>query len=191
MLWCGYAREVLNLNLNPNSKSLTNPNITPNSNLSLASLGPKIASLDLHGALVRVVKSGCPSLVGCWGICVRECKFSLVLVDERCFVRRVGKRGVVFAVDIPVPVPASGSRSGSGSGSRSRGEGVVGFDEEEKGSDADVDVDVDVFRKGSENAGDDGGRIGRITIEISGSAIECRPVDRATKKFKGRKYDGF
>ena len=203
-LWCGYVWEVLASELANESElsgelsggfsSKLPSEIRGSSSIkkpfsSPAIIGPKLATLDLHGSLMRVVRAGCGSLVGVWGVCVRETKFSVVLVDSKLQVRRVGKMGVVFGVEVPLPEWRRSETMGGNEameGSEAKGESLATGEkgsevaEEESGNGV---VDLDEFLAGR-------GRR-RILVEFSGSALLCRPADRATRKFKGRKFDGF
>lgn len=69
-------REVLGLN-----DATRDVYITPNSS------GQMLASADMHGALVRVVRSRCVSRVGLEGIIVRDTRFTFEIITKRNVVK--------------------------------------------------------------------------------------------------------
>lgn len=70
-LWVGYMREVLGAN--DASRSVF---ITPNAS------GQILATADMHGALMTVVRSRCVSRVGLEGIVVRDTRFTFEMITK-------------------------------------------------------------------------------------------------------------
>jgi ribonuclease P protein subunit POP4 len=70
-LWLGYMRDILGIT---EGKV---PYVSP------ANAGPILASADMHGALLEVVRSRCVSRVGVKGIVVRDSQFVFELVTEK------------------------------------------------------------------------------------------------------------
>lgn len=70
-LWTGYMREVLSLNDAERAVY-----VTPNSS------GQMLASADMHGALLGVVRSRCVSRVGLEGIVVRDTRHTFDIVTK-------------------------------------------------------------------------------------------------------------
>ncbi|KAF2149027.1 RNase P/MRP, p29 subunit [Myriangium duriaei CBS 260.36] len=89
-LWCDYMREVLGVT--PSSVSAV---------LTADGAGPLLASADMHGAVVTVVRSGCVSRVGLEGIVVRDTKFTFEIVTRRDRLVVVPKEGTVFRIEVP------------------------------------------------------------------------------------------
>lgn len=75
-LWEGYMREVLGLN-DPGRT----PHITPNTS------GQMLASADMHGAIISVVRSRCVSRVGLEGIVVRDTRYTFEIVTKKNIVK--------------------------------------------------------------------------------------------------------
>lgn len=71
-LWCGYMREVLDLD--PSSSGTHRRTITP------VHSGPVLTSADYHGAIIEVVRSRCVSRVGVKGIVVKDTKFTFEVI---------------------------------------------------------------------------------------------------------------
>ncbi|KAF2494084.1 RNase P/MRP, p29 subunit [Lophium mytilinum] len=96
-MWCGYIREVLGLG-NPVGEQGRGAvkYVTP------AGAGPMVASADLHGAAVAVVRSRCVSRVGLEGIVVRDTKFVFEIVTRGDVVKTVPKEHTVFRVEVPL-----------------------------------------------------------------------------------------
>jgi ribonuclease P protein subunit POP4 len=137
-LWIQYVWEVLNLNPSLDSASSNSNNSNSineySINLSPVTIGPKLASIDLHGAALQVVRCECVSRVGIWGVVVRETKFALLLVTRGGGVKStfylfflsfssgppslgecimlttdridtaIPKRGTIFRMEIPLPL---------------------------------------------------------------------------------------
>lgn len=75
-LWVGYMREILGLN-DPGRAV----HITPNAS------GQMLASADMHGAEITVVRSRCVSRVGLEGIVVRDTRFTFEIITKRNIVK--------------------------------------------------------------------------------------------------------
>jgi len=75
-LWVGYMREVLGLN-----DAARNVLVTPNAS------GQLLATADMHGALVSVVRSRCVSRVGLEGIIVRDTRFTFEIITKNNAVK--------------------------------------------------------------------------------------------------------
>ncbi|CAH1269287.1 POP4 [Branchiostoma lanceolatum] len=82
-LWLQYIKDLLQ--------------VTPTSNLTM--LQKKMLKADLHGALVTVCKSRCPSYVGLTGIILQERKhvFKIITKDDK--LKTVPKANSVFSVE--------------------------------------------------------------------------------------------
>ncbi|OSS44174.1 hypothetical protein B5807_11244 [Epicoccum nigrum] len=89
-LWAGYMRSILAL---PASGPAY---VTP------SSAGQMLASADMHGALVRVVRSRCVSRVGTEGIVVRDSRYTFEVATRRGGVKVCPKEGTVFRVEVPL-----------------------------------------------------------------------------------------
>ncbi|KAG8628036.1 hypothetical protein KVT40_003909 [Elsinoe batatas] len=113
-LWCGYIREVLNISSSSSdggeregregedAEGQVERVSKGKKKLSPDFVGPMLSSADFHGAVVRVVRSGCVSRVGIRGIVVKDTKFTFEIVTKRDQVKVVPKEGTVFRVEVPV-----------------------------------------------------------------------------------------
>ena len=81
-LWCGYMREILGLERDPGSDGVAVFE-RKGQYVSPAGAGPVLASADMHGALVEVVRSRCVSRVGLKGIVVRDTMFVVEIVTSK------------------------------------------------------------------------------------------------------------
>ncbi|KAF2631277.1 ribonuclease-like protein P complex subunit Pop4 [Macroventuria anomochaeta] len=99
-LWLGYMREILGLSSVLNAKVY----ITP------SSAGQMLASADMHGAKLSVVRSRCVSRVGLEGIVVRDTRYTFEIVTRGDTVKSVPKEHTVFRFEIPL----TGGREGEG-----------------------------------------------------------------------------
>jgi ribonuclease P protein subunit POP4 len=95
LLWCGYIREVLGLVKAEGEQGRAAQFVTP------AGAGPMVASADLHGAMVEVVRSRCVSRVGLKGIVVRDTKFVFEVVTKGDVIKTVPKEHTIFSIGIP------------------------------------------------------------------------------------------
>lgn len=75
-LWAGYMREVLGLKAEGDTVPVR-PYVTPQA------VGPLVASADLHGALIEVVRSRCVARVGLRGYVVRDTKFTFAIITSQ------------------------------------------------------------------------------------------------------------
>jgi len=75
-LWLGYMREILCVN-----DAQRPVYLTP------ASSGQMLASADMHGALLRIVRSRCVSRVGLEGIVVRDTRFTFEIITKNNLVK--------------------------------------------------------------------------------------------------------
>jgi ribonuclease P protein subunit POP4 len=98
-LWTGYMCEILGINTSKGDTSATG--VEP-FYISPASAGPILASADMHGAMVEVVRSRCVSRVGVKGIVVRDCRFVFEVVTRGGGVKIVPKEHSVFRVEVDV-----------------------------------------------------------------------------------------
>jgi len=64
--------------------------------------GSVLVSADFHGAEMEVVRHRDTGMVGVKGIVVRDTKYTFVLVREGGDVRRVMKKGGVFAYQVKI-----------------------------------------------------------------------------------------
>ncbi|KAH8728746.1 Rof/RNase P-like protein [Phaeosphaeriaceae sp. PMI808] len=92
-LWVGYMREVLGLN-----DAQRAVHLTP------ASSGQMLATADMHGALVTVVRSRCVSRVSLEGIIVRDTKFTFEIITKKNVLKAIPKEHTVFRFELPLPV---------------------------------------------------------------------------------------
>uniref|UniRef100_A0A8C7BQS4 Ribonuclease P protein subunit p29 n=2 Tax=Neovison vison TaxID=452646 RepID=A0A8C7BQS4_NEOVI len=60
----------------------------------------KLLKADLHGALVSVMKSKCPSYVGVTGILLQETKHIFKILTKEDRLKVIPKLSCVFAVEI-------------------------------------------------------------------------------------------
>lgn len=81
-LWAGYMQEVLGLN-DPHKAVY----VTPQSS------GQILASADMHGAVLSVIRSRCVSRVGLEGIVVRDTRYTFEIITKQNVVK--GKLKVV------------------------------------------------------------------------------------------------
>ena len=95
-LWVGYMREILGLQSAGNGSGSGKVYITP------ATSGQMLASADMHGAKLSVVRSRCVSRVGLEGIVVRDTRYTFEIVTRGNVVKSVPKEHTVFAFEIPL-----------------------------------------------------------------------------------------
>lgn len=89
-LWYQYIRNVLALDkIHPASLC---PQVA----------GSKLASADLHGAKLEVVRSRCVSRIGLCGIVVRDQRFVFELITTENRLITVPKENTVFKLSLPV-----------------------------------------------------------------------------------------
>ncbi|KAF2873432.1 Rof/RNase P-like protein [Massariosphaeria phaeospora] len=98
-LWLGYMRDVLGLS-------------AERVHVTAASSGVVLASADMHGAMLEVVRSKCVSRVGLKGIVVRDTKFTFEVITKGDAVKSIPKEHTMFRFEIPLP-PAADSSSGA------------------------------------------------------------------------------
>jgi ribonuclease P protein subunit POP4 len=112
-LWNGYMLEVLGLanatvaggaadDGGGEGRAAQTTTTTTMREVSVAAQGSLLASADLHGAEVEVVRCRDAGKVGFRGIVVRETKFTLVIVMRGDKVRTVMKKGAVFAYEVRI-----------------------------------------------------------------------------------------
>ena len=89
-LWTGYMCEILGLD-------------GERAFVTAQSGGQMLASADMHGAIVEVVRSRCVSRVGLKGIVVRDTKFTFEIITEKNVVKAVPKEHTVFRFEISLP----------------------------------------------------------------------------------------
>lgn len=77
-LWVGYLREILGVEGEGKEKNAT----AGVRYVSAANAGPMIASADMHGAVIEVVKCRSVTRVGVRGTVVQDRKFVFVVVTE-------------------------------------------------------------------------------------------------------------
>ncbi|KAH7398441.1 ribonuclease-like protein P complex subunit Pop4 [Pyrenochaeta sp. MPI-SDFR-AT-0127] len=90
-LWLGYMREVLGLD-----DAERGVYVTPHTS------GQMLASADMHGALLRVVRSRCVSRVGLEGIVVRDTRFTFEIITKKNIVKAIPKEHTVFRFEVPL-----------------------------------------------------------------------------------------
>ncbi|KOS23000.1 Ribonuclease P protein subunit p29 [Escovopsis weberi] len=98
-LWLDYARELLGDDIYSGDPSAA----------------AKLASAELHGAEVEVVRSRCTGRVGIKGIVVRDLKFVMDIITRKRGLKTVPKEGTVFRVELPAPAEEGGSRENDAS----------------------------------------------------------------------------
>ncbi|KAI8051106.1 Rof/RNase P-like protein [Syncephalis plumigaleata] len=81
-LWTQYISEVQGTSNSPHT------------------LLPKLLKADLHGSVMKVVRSRCPSYVGTTGIMIMETKNLFRIIDQRNRLISVPKANSVFALSI-------------------------------------------------------------------------------------------
>lgn len=91
-LWCDYIREVLGVTAEGKMVKTLVPDVA----------GPLIASADLHGAYVTVVRSGCVGRVGARGVVVRDTRHTMEIITRKDKLVVVPKEGSVFEVKVPL-----------------------------------------------------------------------------------------
>lgn len=92
-LWLGYIRSILGIDeASAGAKSYVTP----------ASAGQMLASADMHGARLSVVRSKCVSRVGIEGIVVRDTRYTFEICTRGDTVKSVPKEGTVFRFKVPV-----------------------------------------------------------------------------------------
>jgi ribonuclease P protein subunit POP4 len=103
-LWCGYMREVLGVDINATTSGDGDGSGSGRAQqyVTAASAGQMLASADMHGALMEVVRSRCVSRVGIKGIVVRDTKFTFVLITEKNKVKEVPKEHTMFRFEVPL-----------------------------------------------------------------------------------------
>lgn len=84
-------REVLGVN--DVSKGVV---ITPNAS------GQILATADMHGALMTVVRSRCVSRVGLEGIVVRDTRFTFDLITKNNVIKSIPKEHTIFRFEVPL-----------------------------------------------------------------------------------------
>lgn len=89
-LWSGYMAEILGLEAGK-------AHVTANS------AGQLLASADMHGAIISVVRSRCVSRVGLEGIVIRDTKFTFEVITKKNKVLAVPKEHTMFRFEVPVP----------------------------------------------------------------------------------------
>lgn len=93
-LWVGYMREILGLSTASNAKVYVTP----------SSAGQMLASADMHGAKLSVVRSRCVSRVGLEGIVVRDTRYTFEIVTKGNAVKSVPKEHTIFRFEVPLPM---------------------------------------------------------------------------------------
>ncbi|KAF9739234.1 hypothetical protein PMIN06_005259 [Paraphaeosphaeria minitans] len=91
-LWAGYMVEILGLG-GEGGRAFVTP----------TSAGQQLASADMHGAIVEVVRSRCPSRVGLEGIVVRDTKYTFEIITMKNVVKALPKEHTIFRFEVPVP----------------------------------------------------------------------------------------
>ncbi|KAF2829183.1 RNase P/MRP, p29 subunit [Ophiobolus disseminans] len=89
-LWLGYMRDMLGLDDTQRAVYLTP-----------ASSGQILASADVHGALLSIVRSRCVSRVGLQGIVVRDTQFTFEIITKKNVLKAIPKEHTVFRFEIP------------------------------------------------------------------------------------------
>lgn len=93
-LWAGYVRDILGLA--DDTAAAKKAYVTP------SSAGQMLASADMHGALVSVVRSRCVSRVGLKGIVVRDTRYTFEIVTKGNVVKSVPKEHTIFGFEVPL-----------------------------------------------------------------------------------------
>ncbi|BFZ53517.1 RNase P/RNase MRP complex subunit [Savitreella phatthalungensis] len=132
-LWTVYMRQVLGLPIEGSSSS-------PTVALGTPATMDKLLKADYHGAVVRVVKSSCPSLVFIGGIIVKETRHTFVICTKSKGFRTVPKESAVFEFELLVSEGTThppliweiygeffGHRSADRVGRKFKGRGTIDF----------------------------------------------------------------
>ncbi|KAH7394953.1 Rof/RNase P-like protein [Phaeosphaeria sp. MPI-PUGE-AT-0046c] len=90
-LWLGYMREVLGVD-DPKRGAYLTP----------ASSGQLLATADMHGALLSVMRSRCVSRVGLEGIVVRDTRFTFEIITRKNVLKSIPKEHTIFRFEIPL-----------------------------------------------------------------------------------------
>jgi len=139
-LWLRYVRELMALG----------------GGGAAAALAGKMASGDLHGAMVEVVRSRAVDRVGIRGIVVKETRGVLEIATEAGRVKTVPKEFTIFRIEVPMQEEDKGEGKGKG--------------EEEKEK-----------KKEKET-----GKVRTMVFDLHGSQLMFRAPDRAGRKFKAK-----
>jgi len=70
--------------------------------VTFQALDAKIVKADFHGAILKVVKSTCPSYIGVTGILVQETEATFKLISKENILKVVPKKNNVFTFDIGI-----------------------------------------------------------------------------------------
>lgn len=89
-LWVGYMQEILALD-------------GPTALVSAQHNGQILATADMHGAILQVVRSRCVSRVGLKGIVVRDTKFTFEIITQKNALKSVPKEHTIFRFEVPLP----------------------------------------------------------------------------------------
>ncbi|KAF2188241.1 ribonuclease-like protein P complex subunit Pop4 [Zopfia rhizophila CBS 207.26] len=97
-LWLGYMREILGL-----SDGNEDAGAVKRMNVSAVGAGSMIATADMHGAILEVVRSRCVSRLGVNGIVVRDSKFVFEVITKGDAIKTIPKEHTTFRFEIPFP----------------------------------------------------------------------------------------
>lgn len=97
-LWLEYIREILGLNQSAagSGRGRASHHLNP------SAAGPQLASADMHGALIQVVRSKCVSRVGLRGIVIQDSKFVFDVITPRNLVKSIPKESTAFRITVPI-----------------------------------------------------------------------------------------
>jgi ribonuclease P protein subunit POP4 len=95
-LWVSYMRELLGLD-------------GERVFVTAQSVGHMLASADMHGAIVEVVRSRCVSRVGLKGIVLRDTKFTFEIITEKNTLKSIPKEHTVFRFEVSLPTQEEGA----------------------------------------------------------------------------------
>lgn len=91
-LWTGYICDILGVN-----DAARPVHVTPSVS------GQMLASADMHGAKITVVRSRCVSRVGLEGIVVRDTRFTFEIITPKNVVKAIPKEHTVFRFEVTLP----------------------------------------------------------------------------------------
>ncbi|KAH7130478.1 ribonuclease-like protein P complex subunit Pop4 [Dendryphion nanum] len=94
-LWLGYLREILGVASSEGSQQRWY--------VHTENAGSMIASADMHGALLEVVRSRCVSRVGLKGIVVRDSQYVFEVITKGDVIKTIPKEHTLFRLEIPPP----------------------------------------------------------------------------------------
>lgn len=117
-MWCGYIREILNIQPLVETNLESGNAKTPRKTIYLtpAVAGPNLASADFHGAKITCVRSRCAGRVGTEGIVVRDTKFTFVVITKTNEIKTLPKEHSIFKFEVPIVEEGNDQAHGTAAG---------------------------------------------------------------------------